>query len=67
MREPSFTLAHCMANTDPEPSERSMSRKQRRKPRIESADPPADDLKDWAAIGMIVIASSFLVWVPFLA
>jgi hypothetical protein len=25
-----------------------------------------DDLKDWLAIGMIVAASSFLVWAPLL-
>jgi len=27
-------------------------------------DPRTDDLKDWAAIGMIIVASSFLLWAP---
>ena len=28
--------------------------------------PAPDDLRDWAAIGMIVVASSLLLWTPFL-
>ena len=26
--------------------------------------PRSDDLKDWVAIGMIIVASSLLLWVP---
>ena len=29
-------------------------------------DPQADDLRDWVAIGMIIVASSFLLWAPLL-
>jgi hypothetical protein len=29
-------------------------------------DPRADDRRDWIAIGVIVAASSLLLWVPFL-
>jgi hypothetical protein len=32
----------------------------------EPPQPPRNDLKDWMAIGMIVAASSFLLWAPLL-
>ncbi|MGE0853342.1 MAG: hypothetical protein AB7O44_27645 [Hyphomicrobiaceae bacterium] len=42
----------------------SSKRKGRRSTRA-SPDAP-NDLTDWAAIGMIVVASSLLVWAPLL-
>jgi hypothetical protein len=43
----------------------SSKRKGRRSLRAQLNEP--SDLTDWAAIGMIVVASSVLVWAPLLA
>jgi hypothetical protein len=43
----------------------SSKRKGRRSLRAPLNEP--NDLTDWAAIGMIVVASSVLVWAPLLA
>lgn len=44
-----------------------MSRKKQRREPATVPNTAPDDLKDWAAIGMIVVASSLLVWAPILA
>jgi hypothetical protein len=67
-REPRWVLIDCLARYDHRinNSECIMSKRHRRRPAPPRDDAP-DDLTDWAAIGMIVVASSFLVWVPLLA
>jgi len=44
-----------------------MSKRHRTPERGHSSDPHADDLRDWQIIGVVVIASSLLVWGSILA
>jgi len=44
-----------------------MSNRYRAHKRARPSDPHADDLRDWRTIGVVVIASSLLVWVSILA
>ena len=38
----------------------------RRKPLPRTPDASSNDLRDWAAIGAILVTSSLLVWTPLL-
>jgi len=44
-----------------------MSKRHSTPARGHSSDPHADDLRDWQIIGVVVIASSLLVWGSILA
>src|SRR6516164_3641856 len=44
-----------------------MSKRHRTPERGHSSDPHADDLRDWQIIGVVVIATSLLVWGLILA
>jgi hypothetical protein len=45
-------------------SERIMIRAKHSDELTRRRDPRSDDLKDWVAIGMIIVASSLLLWAP---
>jgi len=65
--EPGWMLVDCLARQSHcNDNERIMSKKHRRQT-VSAKHDERDDLTDWAAIGMIVIASSLLLWAPLLA
>ncbi len=59
------SLRHCQADTKANQTVSvSWVTKTHDEPTPVRRDPRTDDLKDWVAIGMIIVASSLLLWTP---
>jgi hypothetical protein len=67
-REPPPAVRHCQVDNISPKRDRVMSQQpaRRRKSLPRTPDASSNDLRDWAAIGAILITSSLLVWTPLL-